>query len=74
MKTIEEIKITLEQDRATLEKALQMNSDSFPDPEIVGDYERGNLEGWIEALEWVSSNNPTGDRKPYLNDERNKNP
>jgi hypothetical protein len=74
MKTIEEIKSTLEEDRATLEKALQMNSDSFPNPEIVGDYERGNLEGWIEALEWVSSNNPTGDRKPLLNDERNKNP
>lgn len=74
MKSIEVIKSTLEEDKATLEKALQLNNDSFPDPEIVENYERGNLEGWIEALEWILKDGPTLDRKPMLTEERNKNP
>jgi len=44
MKTIEEIKKTLKEEKAQYDKAVNANKD---------DEKCANMEGWIEALEWV---------------------
>ena len=60
-----EIERTLQAEKAQLEKAEQLNNDSFPEAKCVGDFERGNLTGWIEALEWVLDQK-TGENRKYL--------
>jgi hypothetical protein len=60
-----EIERTLQQEKAQLEKAEQLNNDSFPEAECVGEFERGNITGWIEALEWVLDQK-TGENRKYL--------
>jgi hypothetical protein len=65
MKQRTQIEETLQADKAQLERAEQLNNDSFPEAECVGEFERGNITGWIEALEWVL-NQKTGENRKYL--------
>lgn len=65
MKPRTQIEETLEADKRQLEKAEKLNIESFPDEECVGEFERGNITGWIEALEWVLDQKTTENRK-YL--------
>lgn len=55
MKTIEEIKKALEEEKAHYNKAVKDIND--PDSEMFdnqcADDKVTNIEGWIEALEWV---------------------
>jgi hypothetical protein len=67
MKQRTQIEETLQADKAQLEKAEQLNNDSFPNEDIVGEFERGNLTGWIEALEWVLDQK-TGENRKYLSE------
>jgi hypothetical protein len=63
MKLRTQIEETLQADKAQFEKAEQLNDESYPNDDIVGDFERGNLTGWIEALEWVLEQNIAGNRR-----------
>ena len=63
MKQKTQIEETLQAEKAQLEKAEQLNNDSFPEAEVVGEFERGNLTGWIEALEWVLDQKAGENRK-----------
>jgi hypothetical protein len=65
MKQRTQIEETLEAEKQQLEKAEKLNNDSFPNEDIVGHFERGNITGWIEALEWVLDQK-TGENRKYL--------
>ena len=65
MKQRTQIEETLQADKAQLERAEQLNNESFPEAECVGEFERGNITGWIEALEWVLDQK-TGENRKYL--------
>lgn len=73
MKQRIQIEETLEAEKALLEKAKQLNNDSLPKAEAVGEFERGNITGWIEAnitgwieaLEWVLDQK-TGENRKQL--------
>lgn len=53
MKTLEETKKTLEEEKAYYDKKVNEPRDPYFDDADMVDENRANLEGWIEALELV---------------------